>query len=146
MSDGIKTILAFVCGFTMAQAIKFFIALARGEKQGKFMKNVGQAIGYLSRSGGMPSGHAASTMAAATYLGLSQGFDSIYFALAICIAVIVIYDAINVRYAVGEQGKILNLLTKKKMKIVEGHTRREVAAGILLGIVVGWIVYIIFGA
>lgn len=144
MSDGIKTILAFVCGFMVAQIIKFFIALAKGKNQGKFMKNVGQAIGYLSRSGGMPSGHAASTMAAATYLGLSQGFDSIYFALSICVAVIVIYDAINVRYAVGEQGKVLNELAKRKDRVVEGHTPIEVFAGILLGIALGCVIFLLF--
>ena len=56
---------------------------------------------------------------------------------------IVIYDAVNVRYAVGEQGKLLNVIVmdhnykKKKVKVVEGHTIPQVIVGGVLGIAIG---------
>ena len=130
--SGFKIIIAFLASFVIAQGIKTFAAYLRGERNIKK---------YLLASGGMPSGHSAGISAAAVCAGLIEGFDSSLFGFAVVMAAIIIYDSVNVRYAVGEQGKILNLLTKKKMKIVEGHTRREVAAGIVLGIVVGCLVY-----
>ena len=143
MNDGFKIIIAFVCGFVLAQLIKFLLGLTSG-KQRKFMKNFESAILYLTRSGGMPSGHAASFVAAVTMIGLTQGIDSPIFALALCTTAIVIYDAINVRYAVGEHGKLLNSLTKRADRVIEGHTPLEALAGILLGIAVGFAVFAIF--
>lgn len=135
--SGLKIIIAFFVSFIIAQLTKTLAAYLCGERNVKK---------YLLASGGMPSGHSAGISAAAVCIGLTDGFNSSIFGFAIVMAAIIIYDSVNVRYAVGEQGKILNLLTKKKMKVVEGHTRREVVAGILLGIVVGWMVYITFGA
>lgn len=140
---GIYTIGAFVCGFVLAQFIKFVSGVLRGERQHKWMTNFAEAVGYLTRSGGMPSGHAASFGAATTYLGLAEGWGSPIFALAFCMMIIVIYDAVNVRFAVGEQGKILTALVDnyhakgKKTRLVEGHTVPQVAVGLLLGVTIG---------
>ena len=135
--SGLAIIVAFLVSFVIAQGIKTLTAVCRGEKNIKK---------YLLGSGGMPSGHSAGITAATTCIGLMEGVDSSLFGLSVVMAAIIIYDSVNVRYAVGEQGKILFHMTKKKMKIVEGHTRREVLVGICLGAVVGWIIYIIFGA
>lgn len=93
------------------------------------------------RSGGMPSGHSASMTAMTTYLGMMAGFDSGLFALSVAMTLIVIYDAIHVRYAVGEQGKALNNLLKKDhqkpLPLVEGHTTAQAAVGVIIGVLVG---------
>ena len=60
--------------------------------------------------------------------------------------IIVVYDAVNVRYAVGEQGKLLNIIAEsdhnkrtRKMRVVEGHTIPQVCVGAILGILLGFI-------
>ncbi len=102
-------------------------------------------------SGGMPSAHSAFISAVCTQIGLIEGFHSTTFALAAAIAGIVIYDAINVRRAVGLQGQTINMLLNqmesddkqaiKKLKDVMGHTPLQVAIGTILGILIGYIGY-----
>jgi len=133
--NGIKIIISFVCGFVTAQLIKFIIALI-GKK-----KDIWK---YLVKSGDMPSGHAASLVSATTYIGFSEGVDSSIFALAICMVGIVLYDAMNVRYVVGEQGKALNKLIPKPIRIAEGHTFLEVFAGTTIGFLIGFLIFKFF--
>ena len=132
-------LIAFTAGFVVAQAWKFVAGLFAQRKQKE--RNSREVIGYLTRSGGMPSGHAASMTALSVYLGGYAGFDSAIFMLAVAVWAIVIYDAIHVRYAVGEQGKALNQLLKASGKpevaIVEGHTVAQVMVGTVMGIIIG---------
>ena len=94
----------------------------------------------------MPSGHTASFLALTTFLGVQNGFLSQICVLSLCVSIIVIYDAINVRYAVGEQGKMLNVIAmdhnykKNKVKVVEGHTVSQVIVGAIIGIAFGLLV------
>ncbi|MCL1839881.1 divergent PAP2 family protein [Candidatus Saccharibacteria bacterium] len=125
--------IAFVVGWLLAQLGKLLGAIIKG--RGKLKPS--EALRNFTRSGGMPSGHAASLGALVTYLGFWQGFDSAVFALGVGVALIVFYDAMNVRYAVGEMGKVLNELTEKKMKVREGHTLPQVMVGALLGVAIG---------
>ena len=140
---GIYAIIAFVAGFGVAQVAKMVIAMVRckGRLCGKKM------LEWLMKSGGMPSGHSASFMAVTTYLGWACGFDSAIFALALCTSLIIIYDAVNVRHAVGEQGQLLTELAKKHggkkpSRVVEGHTVPQVIVGGLLGIAIGCAVFL----
>ena len=59
-------------------------------------------------SGGMPSSHSALVCAMLVAMGRSVGIASPLFGLASCFAGIVIYDAMGVRRAAGEQAKVLN--------------------------------------
>lgn len=133
--NGLKVIIAFVCGFFVAQAIKTVIAAI------KHKKNLKQ---YLVKSGGMPSGHMASTTAAVTCIGLIGGFDSLVFALAVCVGMTVFYDAVNVRYAVGKQGEALNKLLAEPLKVIEGHNLVQNIVGVFLGVAVGIAVFLVF--
>jgi len=116
----------------------------RGEKKpaGQILR---EALPYLMSSGGMPSGHSAAMTGVTVFLGCYYGFASGFFALAVAITGIVLYDATHVRYAVGEQGRALNKLLKKsgekELPIVEGHTMGQVIVGVVLGIIVGLGVY-----
>lgn len=138
--NGWFAVIAFGAGFLVAQLWKFFVGIFLERKKLKEW-NLRTLIGYFSRSGGMPSGHAASMTATSVYLGCWNGFDSAIFALAICVTAIVIYDAIHVRYAVGEQGKVLNAMLRKEgkdeLEVVEGHTMAQAIVGIVLGVMIG---------
>ncbi len=146
--EGWYAIIAFLVGFTLAQLWKFIRGLITGEVA-REAKNWQSVIGYLARSGGMPSGHAASFTAATVVLGVTSGFTSGVFALAVVSLAIVLYDATHVRYAVGEQGKALNNLLKKagepELPLIEGHTMAQVAVGVLIGVAVGAVFALILG-
>ena len=145
--NGLKIILAYVLGWFVAQTTKFVLLSVRGATKGKSGK---EKFRMYIKSGGMPSGHAGSILGAATYAGLSFGFDSVPFGILVCFAATVIYDAVNVRYAVGEQGKKMNKLIKvvrpddELVKVVEGHTGFEVFVGGIIGIIMGSLIFIIF--
>ncbi|KAF3333244.1 Divergent PAP2 family [Carex littledalei] len=62
------------------------------------------------RSGGMPSTHAASVVAASTSLGLERGFSDAIFGMSVVFAAIVMYDAQGVRKEVGYHAQALNKL------------------------------------
>lgn len=142
--NGILALIAFASGFLLAQLWKLIERLIRREKRPK-TEHFGAMIADLFRSGGMPSGHAASMTALTTFLGFAEGTNSGLFAVAVASTIIIIYDATHVRYAVGEQGKALNKILKKNdeksLLVVEGHTMLEVIVGVMLGVVVGAIVY-----
>ena len=61
--------------------------------------------------------------------------------MAACVWLVVVYDAIHVRYAVGEQGKALNKLLREakqpELPVVEGHTMSQVVVGALIGAIIG---------
>ncbi len=140
-------LVAFACGFAVAQLWKFVTGVVSSRKQEK--RDFKEMVGYLMRSGGMPSGHAASVTALTVYLGCFSGFDSPIFMLAVAFWGIVLYDAIHVRYAVGEQGKALNKLLeearKPELPVVEGHTMAQVVVGTILGIIIGLLVFWLAG-
>ncbi|MBN1311995.1 MAG: divergent PAP2 family protein [Anaerolineae bacterium] len=99
---------------------------------------------HIAATGGMPSSHSALVTALATGLGLEFGFDSPFFAMAIMLTMIVTYDAQGVRKQAGEHGRAINQIIaellsgqeigEKEFQEVLGHSRMEVAAGVLFGI------------
>lgn len=115
-----------------------------------FKKEKRLDFGRLVGSGGMPSSHSALIMAMATAVGKQTGLDSVSFAIAAVVALVVMYDAANVRREAGRQAELLNRivqelyrenhLNQEKLKELLGHTPVEVAAGAILGIAIGWIV------
>lgn len=139
---------AFVSGWLVAQLCKLITGLAK--KRSKF--TFSDFLYFAFKSGGMPSGHTASFMALTTAIGLMYGFDTPVFVLALCTTIIFVYDAVNVRYAVGEQGRLLNEIARsdnnaktKPMKIVEGHTIPQVIVGAIIGILLGVAAFLLAG-
>lgn len=105
---------------------------------------------YLYRSGGMPSVHTSVIVALCTTLAYRLGTTSPEFGIACILAAIVMYDAMNVRHAVGEHSNALRALIpevfkNKPPKMIihqsNGHTPFEVLAGLLVGIIVPMIVF-----
>ncbi len=105
---------------------------------------------YFVSTGGMPSAHSATVSGLATSIGITQGFDSPEFVVALCFAIITMFDASTVRRAAGQQAGVLNeiidelfhghAISQKRLKELLGHTRLEVFMGMIVGILVGLIV------
>ena len=74
-------------------------------------------------SGGMPSAHSAIVVSLAVFLGLQDGWDSSVFGLATWLAIIVMYDAMMVRYSSGMQGETLNKLISEQGSKFEKTSR-----------------------
>lgn len=129
-------LLAPLFGWFAAHLVKFlFILFTSGGRQ--------RILDILFRSGGMPSSHSATMVATTTVIGGREGIGSALFALAVTVTVIVLYDAINVRRSVGQQGEVLRKLVAKsssseKFFIAYGHTFTEVVVGCLVGFAVGY--------
>jgi len=109
-------------------------------------------------SGGMPSKHAATVIGVACTALLVDGVDSAAFAIAGTLAAVTMYDAINVRRAVGQnRAAILALYdhVKEAKPLHEddplrefkslGHKPLEVLIGAVIGALVAALVhYLVF--
>lgn len=135
--DNTPLIAAFLSWF-IAQGIKTLLTLIQTKK---FVSE------RIFGAGGMPSAHTASVCALAICIAHTCGVTSPIFAIAVCFMAVVIYDAMGVRRAAGEQAKVINRMvdimekegseiTEKDLKEYLGHTPIEVLAGLLLGILV----------
>ncbi len=62
----------------------------------------------MTGSGGMPSSHSALVVSLTIGMARVVGFNSPLFALTIAFAAVVMYDAMGVRRAAGEQAKTIN--------------------------------------
>lgn len=130
-------LLAPVFGWLAAHIVKFLLTLvASGGKE--------KGLGIFLRAGGMPSSHSAVVIAVLTVIGARQGVGSPLFGLAFAFAAIVIYDALNVRRSVGEQGDVLRKVvahTKVEQNFFTayGHTLPEVVGGVVVGLLVAFV-------
>ena len=132
-----RVLIAAITAWFVAQTLKVLITLWI-DREFKFERFHG--------SGGMPSSHTSTIMAASTAVGLSHGFHTPIYGLALMISCIVMYDASGVRRSVGKQAKLLNDIIRdlyefkhlqhEVLKELVGHKPTEVAVGALLGIIV----------
>lgn len=139
MIAGNRVLWAGILAWFIAQALKVILTLILHKRFD---------LTRFWGSGGMPSSHSALICAVAITIGFMEGFDSALFALALCFAFIVMYDAAGVRRAAGKQAAVLNRLVdeilhdgqglnEERLKELIGHTPIQVVAGALLGIIVG---------
>lgn len=137
-----KYLLVAALAWLLAQSTKRVLNLLGYNKR---VFRDGESALFLS--GGMPSGHSATVVALSMSIGLMEGFDTTVFAISGIFAVIVMYDAIKVRYSSGVQGDTINSLIKEqksriaKVRVAHGHTPLEVVAGALVGVVVASVVF-----
>ncbi len=103
----------------------------------------------------MPSAHTAMVCGLATAVGLEFGFGHTIFVITLVFAAVVMFDAQSVRRAAGLQAQLLNQivdelfrnheLAEKKLAELLGHTRIEVFAGMLTGILTALLFDTFFG-
>ncbi|MFH2137030.1 MAG: divergent PAP2 family protein [Candidatus Omnitrophota bacterium] len=131
-----RVIWSSCCSWGVAQGIKVFSGLIK-EKRFDFK--------WIMGTGGMPSAHSAGVSALATAVGLSEGFDTIVFAITVIFALIIMFDAQGLRRNTGLQAEALNRIIEdiylnrgikqERLRELIGHTLIEVFMGALLGIV-----------
>lgn len=95
-------------------------------------------------SWGMPSVHSSVVVSLATAIAIKYWINSDLFAIAMTITVIIIYDAINVRYEAWQHAVAINeSLWIKKFKESLWHLPSEAFAWSVLGIIIPLIIYYI---
>lgn len=133
-------IIAIVAGWVSAQGAKYALIAV---KHRSF-----DHVRQLYLSGNMPSAHSATVTALCAVIALRDGLESGLFGIAALFAGIVMYDAMMVRRSVGEQGIAIQELIKEQKsgvslpRAAKGHTPIEVAAGALLGAIIGLVVFL----
>jgi uncharacterized protein len=131
--------VTFLASF-LAQFVKVLTKLV---KTGKI------DLRMISKTGGMPSSHSCCTVAMAVSVGLVESFNSVSFAIALCLAAIVMYDAAGVRRTVGLQAQVLNKMieelfsehphiSSERIKEFLGHTPKEVLVGAIFGVIIAY--------
>lgn len=134
-----RVIQAAALAWLIAQGLKVILTLAISKKFDSTR---------MWGSGGMPSSHSAMTCAMMMMIGFHEGFTSSVFALAFCFSGVVMYDAAGVRRSTGKNAAVLNRLLdrltsdglnfdEEHLKELVGHTPLQVAAGALLGVLIG---------
>jgi len=108
----------------------------------------------LAQAGGMPSSHTALMVGITHGIGLSAGYNSPLFALAFALSMIVIYDATGIRRQAGRHAELINAMIKdlaagnplkeEQLREVLGHTPLEALGGILLGLIVAQITWMVW--
>lgn len=132
-------LIGALVAWTIAQVVKVPIEYVKERK-------INWAL--LLSPGGMPSSHSALVSAVAHGIGLNEGFGSPLFALAIVLAMIVIYDATGIRRQAGKHAELINAIVldlakgrppehekQEQLREVLGHTPMEAFVGTLLGII-----------
>jgi len=108
----------------------------------------GFSIPDLVVTGGMPSTHSALVCSLFVSLLFDQGLTGLS-AIAMVLFVIVVTDSMGVRRTAGEEAKAVNKIIKLgKLKIhtidyALGHRPIEVLAGVIIGVVVSLIIWVI---
>jgi acid phosphatase family membrane protein YuiD len=107
--------------------------------------------GLWFSSGGMPSSHSALVVSTMLAIGLYSGFNTPAFAIAVALAMVVVYDAAGVRRQAGIHAQKINLLinelfsgqpiSEEQLKEVLGHSPMEVFGGTFLGLAVTLIIW-----
>ena len=144
-----KMFMAPILGWCVAQILKTFIHL--------FLMKEFRAERLIG-SGGMPSSHSATVVALMYATAYCKGISGFEFPMSVAFAMIVMYDAMNVRMETGKQAIILNMFLKNEdfinslkesskvkwpeiiLKEYVGHTPIQVLGGIFVGVAIGFLV------
>ena len=139
-----KYILVPLIAVAICQTIKFLVELFTNHKV--------SLVRLLDGAGGIPSSHSTVTSCLATLIGIEHGFNSPIFAVSLFLCLVVMYDAMGIRYETEKQAKVINKITEKiklknltgelqDLKEEVGHKPIEVLCGFLLGTLIG-IIYV----
>ena len=116
--------------------------------QGIFKEKSIKGFRRIIANGGMPSSHAANVSALCVASVILHGVSSYQFAVSFLFALIVMNDALGVRYETGKHSKVLKKLIKEgdveldvKLKVAVGHTPLQVVIGSALGITIALILH-----
>lgn len=104
------------------------------------------SVAKMLGSGGMPSAHSTFVISLLTAIGIKNGIRSDVFAICLVLSIIVIYDAMNIRYQSGLHAKALNKINSHEDHSLNeslGHTPIEAFAGGIVGLTTASIIMFI---
>ena len=143
-----QVLVSAVAGWIVAQVLKTMLDFALNRTI-----NWERMVG----SGGMPSSHSATVCGLTTAAALHYGVSSFEFAVCFVLSMVVMYDAMGVRRAAGEQAEAINELREKisedqveedpfpewgkPLREALGHKPTEVISGAILGIAVSFLAF-----
>ena len=140
-----KVLIAVLIGWLVAQILKIPTEYLRSRRWMWAM---------FFAAGGMPSSHSALLVSGTLAVGLYHGFDNPLFGIAVAITMIVVHDAAGVRRQAGMHAERINLLFEEllkghmwdehDLKEVIGHTPLEVVGGMLLGLLVATVQWLVW--
>ena len=140
-----KALIAGLSAWALAQVIKVPLY---------YLQNRRWNWALLFTTGGMPSSHSALMTATTLAIGLYYGLDHPTFALGVALTMIVTYDAAGVRQQAGIHAQRINVIfgellhghpvSERDLREVLGHTPLEVVGGILLGLAVATVQWLIW--
>ena len=140
-----KVLIAVLAGWLIAQILKIPSEYLRSRKWMWAM---------FFAAGGMPSSHTALMVSGTLAVGLYYGFHNPLFGVAVAATMIIAHDAAGVRRQAGKHAERLNvlvsellqghILSEEELKEVIGHTPLEVIGGIILGLLVATIQWMIW--
>ena len=132
-------VMAPFTGWFVAGSLKFTINCLRSGRL------VWDQIGL----GGLPSNHTAVVSSTAVLIGLREGVNTALFAIAVTLAIIVIFDALHLRREVGAHAAALNELLRgdaqrQPLREHVGHRQVEVLMGCLVGLGCALLLHAVF--
>lgn len=140
-----KVLIAVMFGWLLAQALKIPTEYLRSRRWLWTM---------FFAAGGMPSSHTALMVAGTLAVALYHGFDNPLFGVAVAVTMIIAHDAAGVRRQAGKHAERINVLfdellkghmwSEDELKEVIGHTPLEVIGGIILGLLVAIVQWLIW--
>lgn len=104
---------------------------------------------FLNGYGGMPSSHSAFVFSIVGLIIYTESTNINLLILALISALITAYDAVNLRMECSKQAVIINELMKGKKGFIPlkeklGHTKEEVLAGIIFGLLTSYLLLKLF--
>ena len=134
-----------ILAWFVAQVAKVVIESIK-DKKFRFSRIIG--------NGGMPSSHAAIVSSLSTIVALNRGVASFEFGAVFVFTLIIIADAIGVRYESGKHAKAINDIVEdlngndieleiSRLKEQVGHRPVEVLAGLILGTAIAYSVVVL---
>ena len=109
---------------------------------------------HFFSSGGIPSVHTSFVSSVVVVIAIQEGIGTPIFGISLVLLGVVIYDAIGVRKATGENTRALQSIlwqsqhnydsNKLSVHLSSGHTIYQVFVGLLVGVLCGVGNYILF--
>ncbi|MFM8370544.1 MAG: divergent PAP2 family protein [Chloroflexota bacterium] len=140
-----KVLIAVLSAWLLAQALKI---------PTEYLKSRRWMWAMFFAAGGMPSSHTALMVAGTLAVGLYHGFDNPIFGIAVAATMIIAHDAAGVRRQAGKHAERINVLfeellhghmwSENELKEVIGHTPLEVIGGIIFGLLVAIVQWMIW--
>ncbi len=140
-----RVLIAVMLGWLIAQILKIPTEYLRSRRW---------LWAMFFAAGGMPSSHTALMVSGTLAVALYHGFDSPIFGIAVAATMIIAHDAAGVRRQAGIHAERINVLFEEllkghmwdenELKEVIGHTPLEVIGGIILGLIVATVQWMVW--